>query len=228
MKKSARLTVIVIAILIIITAGLCALFWPFFSRLGLAEYREAFSDWIKALGFRGILILLGLQVLQIIVAIIPGGPVEILAGAAYGVLGGLAICILGCLFASTAIFLAVRKFGAPLVIRFFGKKLTDTYAFLADTKKLSLAIFLLFLIPGLPKDTLAYIAPLSKIRLSRFIILSNFARIPAILASAMLGDSMVKGNWILVVVFFLIIAAAGILGVLYGEKFFGRLRGKSL
>jgi uncharacterized membrane protein YdjX (TVP38/TMEM64 family) len=219
MKKSQRIGIIFIILFVILSVILGILFWPFIAQLRLPEYREKFSLWIKQLGFRGILILLGVQILQIIVAIIPGGPMELIAGAAYGTLGGLALCLLGSLAASTVIFLAVRKFGAPLVVRFFGRELTAKYAFLNDTRKLSLVIFLLFLIPGVPKDTLTYMVPLGNIKLSRFIIISHFARIPAILSSTILGDSMISGNWILIALFFLIIAAMGILGLLYGERF---------
>ncbi|WP_010258202.1 TVP38/TMEM64 family protein [Treponema primitia] len=227
MKSPVRTGIIFFIVFIILTLILCILFWPFITRLRLPEYRDQFSLWIEKLGFRGVLILLGIQIMQIIVAVIPGGPVEVLAGAAYGALGGLGICLLGSLAASTGIFLVVRKFGAPLVFRFFGGELTDKYAFLKDTRKFSLVLFLLFLIPGIPKDTLTYIVPLGSIKLSRFIIISNFARIPGILTSTILGDSVISGNWVMIAIFFLIIAAMGILGLLYGEKIIGRFRQKN-
>ncbi|MFP3043177.1 VTT domain-containing protein [Treponema primitia] len=227
MKSPVRAGILFFTVFIILSVILCILFWPFITRLRFPEYRDQFGLWIEKQGFRGVLILLGIQILQILVAVIPGGPMEVLAGAAYGALGGLGICLLGSFAASTAIFLAVRKFGAPLVIRFFGRELTDKYTFLGDTRKLSLVLFLLFLIPGLPKDTLTYIVPLGNIKLSRFIIISNFARIPAILTSTILGDSMISGNWLMISIFFLIIAAMGILGLLYGEKMIGRFRQKN-
>jgi uncharacterized membrane protein YdjX (TVP38/TMEM64 family) len=218
MKNAARTGIIFIILLVVLSLILYMLFRPFISQLRLPEYREKFSGWIKTLGFRGILIFLGIQILQIIVAVIPGGPMELIAGAAYGALGGAALCLLGSLAASTAIFLVVRRFGAPLVVRFFGRELTAKYAFLGDTRNLSLVVFLLFLIPGIPKDTLTYIVPLGNIKLSRFIIISHFARIPAILTTTILGDSMIRGNWIMITIFFLIIAAMGVLGLLYGER----------
>jgi uncharacterized membrane protein YdjX (TVP38/TMEM64 family) len=227
MKSPVRTGIIFFTVFSTLSVILCILFWPFITRLRLPEYREQFSLWIEKLGFRGVLILLGIQVLQIIVAVIPGGPMELVAGAAYGALGGLGICLLGSLAASTAIFLVVRKFGTPLVIRFFGRELTDKYTFLGDTRKLSLVLFLLFLIPGIPKDALTYIVPLGNIKLSRFIIISNAARSPAIIMSAMLGDSVFRGNWVLIVLLFFIIAAAGVFGLLYGEKIIGRFRQKS-
>jgi uncharacterized membrane protein YdjX (TVP38/TMEM64 family) len=225
MKNPTRSGIIFFAVFSIAAALIAILLWPFIARLRLPGYREFFSAWIDTLGFKGVLIMFGIQVLQIIVAVIPGGSVEILAGAAYGTLGGFAICILGCLAATTVIFLMVRKFGAPLVIRFFGPKLTGKYAFLTDTKKVSLVLFLIFLIPGAPKDVLTYIASLGDMKLSRFILITNLARSPAILMSTMLGSSMLRGNVVLAVLLFLIIALTGILGLLYGKKIRGMLFG---
>jgi uncharacterized membrane protein YdjX (TVP38/TMEM64 family) len=181
---------------------------------------------VESLGVKGVAILLAIQVLQIIVAVIPGGPLEIVAGAAYRAWGGFAICILGCVIATAGIFLAVRTFGVPLVEKFFGKKLTDKYRFLGDPKKFSLALFLLFLIPGVPKDTLAYIAPLGSIKPGRFILISTAARAPAILMSTMLGSSALQGNWILLLLLFAATAVTGIIGLLYGERIAGKIRHK--
>jgi uncharacterized membrane protein YdjX (TVP38/TMEM64 family) len=226
MKNPSRTAIIFFTVFIIAVVLICILLWPLFARLRFPEYREQFSAWIDTLGFKGVLIVFGIQILQIIVAVIPGGSVEVLAGAAYGTLGGFVICILGCLAATAVICFMVRKFGVPLVNRFFGPKLTGKYIFLADTKKVSLVVFLLFLLPGVPKDILTYIASLRDMKLSRFILLSNTARAPAILMATMLGSSMLQGNVIVIVVLFLIIAVTGILGLLYGEKIIGRFRSK--
>jgi uncharacterized membrane protein YdjX (TVP38/TMEM64 family) len=226
MKNSPRAGVVFFAVFFIVSAAVCLLLRPFIVNMRLNEYRERFSAWIADLGVKGVFILLGIQALQIIVAVIPGGPVEIAAGAAYGAWGGFAICILGCFIAATGIFFTVRIFGLPLVERLFGKKLTSKYRFLGNTKKVSLAIFLLFLIPGIPKDALTYIAPLGAIKPGRFLLISTSARAPAILMSTMLGSSMLRGNWALIALLFAATALAGIIGLLYGERIAGKIRHK--
>lgn len=224
MKNSARAGIVFFAVFFVLSAAVCLLLRPFIVNLRLSEYRERFSAWIGGLGLKGVAILLGIQALQIVVAVIPGGPVEIVAGAAYGPWGGFAICILGCLIAAAGIFFAVRIFGVPLVERLFGKKLTDKYKFLGNTKKVSLALFLLFLIPGVPKDALTYIAPLGAIKPGRFLLITTSARAPAILMSAMLGSSALRGNWTLLLLLFGATALTGIAGLLYGERIAGRIR----
>jgi uncharacterized membrane protein YdjX (TVP38/TMEM64 family) len=224
MKNSIGAGVVFFTVFVIVSAVICLLLRPFIVNLRLSEYREQFSAWIESLGIKGVAILLGIQTLQIVVAIIPGGPMEIVAGAAYGAWKGFAICILGCLIASAGIFLAVRIFGVPLVERLFGKKLTDKYRFLGDTKKVSLALFLLFLIPGIPKDALTYIAPLGNIKPGRFLLISTVARSPASLMSTMLGSSALQGNWTLIALLFAAIALTGVIGVLCGERIADKIK----
>jgi uncharacterized membrane protein YdjX (TVP38/TMEM64 family) len=224
MKKQERNFFIFVICFAVLTIILCFLFWPFFSRLREDEYRARFSAWIARLGFKGVLILLGIQVFQIIVAAIPGGPVEVLAGAAYGGLGGLAICLTGCAIATTLIFLLVRRFGSPLVNFFFNKEKIRRYEFLTNGRKLSLAVFILFLIPGVPKDLLTYIVPLSGMSLARFIIISCFARTPAIVISTFMGASAMEGRLLFVILLFLFIAVMGIGGLLFSESILNHLR----
>jgi uncharacterized membrane protein YdjX (TVP38/TMEM64 family) len=226
MKNSVRAGVVVFGLFFIVSGTICILLRPFIVNLRLSGYREQFGAWIGSMGVRGMAILLGIQVLQIIVAVIPGGPVEIVAGAAYGPWKGFAICILGCLIATAGIFMTVRALGVPLVERLIGKKLTDKYRFLGNTKKVALALFLLFLVPGIPKDALTYIAPLGPIKPGRFILISAVARSPAMLMSTMLGNSALQGNWALIALLFGATALTGIIGALYGERIADRIRHK--
>jgi uncharacterized membrane protein YdjX (TVP38/TMEM64 family) len=118
------------------------------------------------------MVLFGIQVLQIVVAVIPGGPVQLIAGAAYGALGGLLIIEAGCAVATMIVFFMVRKFGLPLIKRFFGVDVLDTWGFLKDEEKTALVTFILFFIPGTPKDTLTYLIPLSRLSLIQFTLIS--------------------------------------------------------
>jgi uncharacterized membrane protein YdjX (TVP38/TMEM64 family) len=223
-EKSKRIAIIFTGLFVIATGVLAILFWPFIRQLEDPEYRERFSAWIKGLGLKGVAILLGLQVLQIVVAVIPGEAVELIAGAAYGAWGGLAICIVGCVFATLLIFRIVRRWGRPLVVRLFGAEKTGAWTFLEDVKKTRWVVFLLFLIPGTPKDMLSYIVPLSKLTALQFILISSFARIPSILTSTIMGDSMVRGNWVMFLLIFLITALTGFLGMQFRARIIRRVR----
>ncbi|MDR3146872.1 MAG: VTT domain-containing protein [Treponema sp.] len=226
-SKPPRGLLVFLALFIVTTVLLCLFFWPFIQKLRDPVYREGFSQWVEAQGFRGVLILSGIQILQIIVAVIPGEPVEFIAGAAYGALYGLVLCLAGCVIATSFIFIVVKKAGLPLLIRFFGREKLDRYVFLRDTKKTALVVFILFLIPGTPKDMLSYIVPLSGLKPRDFVVITAFARIPSILSSTIMGDSVIKGNWGLFLLIFALVAAIGLAGLLFTERILKVMRKKN-
>ena len=225
-KGKTRL-IILLVLFIISTIALTIIFWPFIRNLRDPEYREVFSLWVRSLGFKGVLILLCLQLLQIIVAVIPGGPVQLIAGAAYGAFGGLVIMVTGCIIASSLIFILVRKFGLPLLRHFFGEKDINTWIFLKDNNKVARLVFILFLIPGTPKDMLTWLCPLTSLSPPLFVALSTFARIPAILSTTIMGDSMIQGNWLLSLSIFLLIALTGFSGLWFKDKITGKFTVKT-
>ena len=218
MQKGQIRLLVLVAIFAVCVIVLTVVFWPFISDLRSPEYREAFSQWVRGLGFKGVLILFGIQVLQIVVAVIPGGPIELIAGAAYGAWAGSGIIIAGCVCASSLIFFMVRKFGLPLLRRFFGEKDINTWLFLRERGKTARVVFIVFLIPGTPKDLLTWLTPLTKLSLPLFVVLSTLARIPAIFTTAAMGDSMIQGNWILSISLFAGIAVIGFLGMWFRDK----------
>ncbi|MDR3167552.1 MAG: VTT domain-containing protein [Treponema sp.] len=201
-----------------LTVLLCILFWPFIEKLRDPVYRQGFSDWVDAQGVKGMLLLFGIQVVQILIPVIPGEPVEFIAGAAYGAFGGLAFCLAGCITASSLIFVLVKKFGLPLVSRFMDPQRLHKYRFLRNTKKTALVVFILFLLPGTPKDMLTYIAPLSSLNGAAFIVITSFARIPSIFSSTVMGDSVIKGTWGIFFLTLLVTAGIGVLGILFSDR----------
>ena len=213
MTKGRLRLIILVSVFMACTLAVTIIFWPFIRELRNPQYRQNFTLWVESNGFAGVLVLLGIQILQIVIAVIPGGPVQIIAGAAYGTFGGLAILLCGCLIASSVIFLAVRKFGLPFLHRFFGEKELGKWMFLKDSRKTARLVFILYLIPGTPKDLLTWLCPLTNLSLPVFVILSTLARIPAILSSVIMGDSVIRGKWLLSLSMFIITAVIGFSGM---------------
>jgi len=224
MEKANRRFIFFVAFFIAFSGVVALAVWPFIRDLQSPEYREAFGGWIAGLGFRGVLILFGIQVAQIVVAPIPGGPVQIFAGAAYGTWGGLLIMLAGCIAATMLIFAAVRKFGLPFLKRFVGDDALGAWSFLASEKKASLLVFVLFLIPGTPKSFLVYLGPLTRLSMMQFTLVSVFGRFPALLSSTIMGDAAMQGNWALFFAVFGLTAALGVLGIHFKERIKQRLK----
>lgn len=170
------------------------------------------------MGILGPLMILGLQILQIIVAFIPGEPVEILAGALYGADGGLAICLLGSMAASTVIFRMSKRFGKRFLYFLFGKRKVENWKWLQDSQKSNLVTFILFFIPGTPKDMLTYMVGITEMRTIKFILLSTFARIPSVLSSTIVGSAMRQGTWEISLAVFFITGTIGIVGIGFQDR----------
>ena len=108
----------------------------------------AFQAWVDAQGFVGVLLFLGMLVLQVFAAIIPGGPFEIAAGYAFGIVKGSLICAIGTTLGSMVVFFLVRRFGHKFLHLFVEDTELEKLTFLKDHKKMESILFLLFLISG--------------------------------------------------------------------------------
>ena len=175
---------------------------------------ERFQAWVDAQGVRAPLLFVGMVVLQIVVAIIPGEPLEIAAGYAFGALEGTLLCLIGALVGRVAVFLLVRRFGVRAVEVFFPLEKVQSLRFLQNEKKLTFWGFFLFLLPVMPKDVLCYIVVLTKLPLRSWIIISTIAPIPSIITSTIGGSALGMGRYTFAAAVFgatLAISAAGLL-----------------
>ena len=161
---------------------------------------EQFRDWIDALGIWGRLIFIGMMALQIIVAVIPGEPLEIVAGYAFGVLEGTLLCMLGALVGGVIVFLFVRYFGAKVVDIFIPHEKITQLKFLNTKKKLTLLTTVVFLIPGTPKDVLTYFVGLTPMKLTTWMLITSLARFPSIITSTMGGNALGTKEYIAAVI----------------------------
>jgi uncharacterized membrane protein YdjX (TVP38/TMEM64 family) len=152
--------------------------------------KESFRTWIQAQGGMKYFIMCGLMIVQIIIAIIPGGPIEVAAGYAFGTWVGTLICVLGAALGSALVFWATRRYGMKLVKVLVTQEKMDSFKFLHDARRLNAATFVVFLIPGMPKDILTYLAGITPIKMSSFLLLTSIARFPSILLSSMGGHSL--------------------------------------
>ncbi len=179
---------------------------------------EGFRDWVDAQGAWGPLLFIGLMALQILVAIIPGEPLEIAAGYAFGAVWGTVYCMIGALVGSVLVFLFVRKFGVKLVEVFFTVEKIRGMKFLQDTKRLNVVVFIIYLIPGTPKDLLAYLIGLTPMRLSVWVMITLIARIPSIVTSTVGGHALGMQNYTFAAVTFAVTGVLSLVGYLLYRK----------
>ena len=160
-----------------------------------ANEPERFKNWVDTYGIWGRLTFILMIFIQVVVALIPGEPLEMAAGYAFGGTEGTLLCVIGITLGSLAVLLLVRKFGMRFVTLFFGKKEIKHLGFLKDTKKRNFLIFLLFFLPGTPKDLLTYFVGLTDIKLSHYLIIVSLARLPSILGSTFSAEAISFKNY---------------------------------
>ena len=175
---------------------------------------EQFRAWVDSHGFWGRLAFLGMVAFQVIIAIVPGEPLEIGAGYAFGAVEGTLLCILGTTLSSVLIFLVVKKFGMRVVTLFVSEEKIRSFTFLQNTRRLNLIAFLLFFLPGTPKDVLTYVVGLTPMRLPTWVLITTVARIPSVITSTIGGDALGTENYLFAVVVFAATALISGVGVL--------------
>ena len=188
------LMILVLALLIVLIVYIVRVM----RNLSTPEGQLEFKNQVEEMGALGFLALFGLQFAQIFLIILPGEPMEILAGMCYGGIGGTIFITLSACIISSLIFFAVRKFGRKFVYSFCSKERIDKIEnskLFKNPKKIEWIMLLLFVIPGTPKDLLVYIAGLLPLKPLRFILISTFARLPSVISSTFAGGSIVAGNW---------------------------------
>ena len=197
-KRAKAFKYVLLVVVIAVIIGLIVYLFPVVRNLSTPEGQLKFKNQVASMGALGYLALFGLQFAQIFLIIIPGEPIEILAGMCYGGIGGLIFITISAFIITTIIFFAVRKFGRRFVYSFCSKERIDKIEnskLFKNPKKIEFIMLILFLIPGTPKDLLVYLAGLLPLKPLRFILISTFARIPSVVSSTFAGSNLVAGNW---------------------------------
>jgi uncharacterized membrane protein YdjX (TVP38/TMEM64 family) len=167
--------------------------WQLFSSTG------GLRDWVASAGGLAPLVFVAVQALQVVVFVIPGEVPQIAGGYLFGPWLGTLLSLCGILAGSTLDFFLARLAGTPFVKALFPAERVDRLGRLLDSRGARVAFFLLFLIPGIPKDILCYVAGLSPMRFAFFATASMLGRLPGIVGSAFIGDAAAARRWPLVV-----------------------------
>ena len=137
--------------------------------------REKLQGFLSSLGPLSFIGFILLQALQVVAAPVPGEVTGLIGGFLYGPFLGLILSTLGLTFGSWLAFFLSKTFGRPFVDRFVSRKTLDKYDYLLHHKGAFL-VFILFLIPGFPKDILCYILGLGHLSTKEFLAISTVGR----------------------------------------------------
>lgn len=212
-------TVLKFALLLLIVAGIPL--YVYFCHPEVIEYMSSLDN-INALfeEYKGysILIYITAQILQIIICVIPGQMLQFAAGYAFGFWLGLLFSLIGAAVGAVISYYLAKLLGQGLLYLIFDEIQMENFIEKLNSKKAIIAVLVIYLIPGLPKDTCSYAAGISNMKLKPFLVVSLIGRTPAMAGSLLIGNQVGAGSYTLAI----IIAAAAVilcvLGVIFRTK----------
>ncbi len=204
-------------IFLIAIVVLIPLYLYFYHQDFLMRFRS-FDDIVEFLHqykMESIPIYIVLQILQIVISVLPGQFFQLAAGYLYTFWPALLFSCVGAFLGTTTSFFLARWLGSDFVHMFFDKEKTAEYVRKLNSKRAYTIVFLLYLIPGIPKDVVSYAAGISEMKYKPFVILSTIGRLPGMIGSIMIGSMWHKEKYIGMIILGIIAVIAFILCVIY-------------
>lgn len=221
-KTLIKKRIAVIVGLLALTAGLaafCILYGP--ELLAFVADAPRFRAWVEETGPLSRVVFVLANMAQVVFAFLPGEPLELGAGYAFGFWEGTLWCLVASALGTAAVMLLVRTFGMRIVGLFFSPEKIMSMKWLQDSRRFELLLFLCFLIPGTPKDLLTYVAGLGTSSVGRIVALTTVGRIPSVITSTLAAGAFGDGNYLgAAAIAVLTLALAGIGVVAYRKLAF--------
>ena len=217
-QRIAGMLIIILAVLLMAFIGVY-IGKPFIQFIAQPE---RFRHWVEQHGILGRGVYMGIVFLQVVIALIPGEPLEIAAGYAFGVLEGSLLYMAGAMAGSVMVFFLTRRYGIRFLELFFSAEKLQSLQFLKNNRKRSVLLFLIFLIPGTPKDLLCYYAGLTDMKLTTFLVINAVGRLPALLTSVVGGNALGVQSYTAAIIVFGITLLISVIGYFVYQRISSR------
>lgn len=214
--KNKKKEIIFIICSLLIMGVLCLILYQ--PLMKLFENPQQLRIQLQAYGILGQLILALIMSTQIILAFLPGEIIEIMAGYIYGPINGLIICLIGSAIGSFLIYIFIKTWGIRFINRFIDIKQIEQLQFLQNKENLNIILFIIFFIPGTPKDVLTYFIPLTNIKFSHYLFITTLARIPSIITSTIGGHALGVEDYLFSIIVFVITGIISLIGLIFYKK----------
>lgn len=205
------------AAMLLIIAGSVLVIIPVLDLVGTDP--SGVQDYIEDRGIFGTILFCVLTALQIIAAFMPGGPFQMLAGLMYGVLPGSLIYDTSAACGSMAVYFLSRRFGRKISSYFLSEQEMNGLEKNLKKYPASVIYFIIYLIPGFPKDLLAYTSGMSGIPWWKWFFICFIGRFPTILLSASGGSELGEQNYLIFLLIAALIYVSGKMGQYLYRKF---------
>jgi uncharacterized membrane protein YdjX (TVP38/TMEM64 family) len=180
---------------------------------------------VASWGWMAPLVFIGIQAMQVIISPVPGEITGPVGGALFGTLWGVVYSTIGLTLGTLACFAIGRKWGEPLVRPWLSERHWNKMSFILEAEG-ALLCFILYVIPGFPKDIISYLFGISPMPFWLFAVVSTVARIPGTVIASYFGAHVAEHQYVYALAFVALITALCLPLYYYREQIVGRFHRK--
>lgn len=219
--KVSKTKIIVAVVGVFLLAGILSLlligdnfqlFKEFF-RKGITQ--EEIREIAQKFGWRGIVSIGLLSMLQVILMFLPAEPVQVIAGVSYGLWYGILICLAGVFIGNTIIYICYKIFGKGMR-EYYSRKIDIDWSSAKTVWGVSLIVFIMYLLPAIPYGMICFFAASTNLKYPRYIIITILGSAPSVLIGVALGHLAITASIIWAAVIFVILVTVVI--IIYIKK----------
>ncbi len=213
--KTILKAVAFIVIVVLVPLALFLTHRDFFAQF---ESIDHLVQYIKGYGHLSGLVYIVFQIFQVVISVIPGEIVQVAAGYLFGPFWGIVYALVGCALGEAVAFGLARVLGRGFVRLFMSEEQFEKYSSRLNSQRGYTLCFILYLIPGIPKDILCYVAGASEIRFLPFLVISMIARLPGLIGSIAMGSLVDSGQYVVAIVILVIACIVCFLGFIFRDR----------
>lgn len=222
--KNKTVAIIKLILLVLIIAGIPAfLYLKFGSEIFSKDTAYRVVEYLKQNSSIAFLLIIGLQVIQVVICILPGQPIQFAASYMFGVGKGFILSITGAVIGTAISFYLAKILGSDAMHLFFDEEKLNDYRHKLNSGRGLLLAFLIYLIPGIPKDLVSYAAGMSEMKFRPFLLVATIGRSPGMLGSLLLGHFFGEQNYRAIIILSVIVGIILIICFIKREDLIGFL-----
>ena len=200
--------------------------WLTRHRIELVTDPVALRAFVTSFGIYAPLAFIGIQATQVVIAPIPGHVMGFVSGYLFGTVNGTVYSLIGTAVGSTIAFSLARRFGRPFVESTIHPETLDLFDDFVAQHGL-LAMFVVFLVPGLPDDALCFVGGLTRIPIWQLVIVSVVGRFPGFALANLAGDWLAQRRLLAMLILISLLVALSVAGYLARDRIAGWVNGNN-
>ena len=183
---------------------------------------EEIQEHLSGFGIRGQITISILAMLQVVIAVLPAEPVQVVAGLTFGFWIGTLACLVGVMVGNTVIYVLYKIYGDKLR-SYFNHNLDIDFSSASTTYKVSIVIFILYFLPAIPYGMICFLAATLGMKYWRFIIITTLGALPSVCIGVGLGHIALESSWMVSVGVFAVLVLLLALVMIKKDYFMGKI-----